>query len=257
MNKNVQFITGLKGVRSIVAVTAYDTIIATIADRADVDLILVGDSVGTTLLGFDSTIPVTLDMMVHHTAAVVRAKTSAMVVSDIPFPVAHKSFETLLNSCSRLMQLAGAGAVKIEGGAEMADKVSKLVNAGIPVVGHIGLLPQRYHVLGGYRKYGKSATDKTDLINDAKFLQDAGAFAIVGEMIDAELAAKISKSIDIPLIGIGCGSSCDGQILVSTDLLGLTQGKIPSFVKKYADLSQSIEQAFKNYVDDVIGNKTN
>ena len=206
------------------------------ADEAGVDLILVGDSVGTTQLGFETTIPVTLEMMLHHTAAVARAKPQALVVADIPFAVAHGEFKDLLEACRRLMQIAGAEAVKIEGGASMAPTIERLTNAGIPVLAHIGLLPQQFHQLGGYRKFGRSEAEKLILVADALALEKAGCFAVLCEMVDGPVASTIAQELALPLIGIGSGSHCDGQILVTNDLLGMTAGHVPSFVKQYSDL---------------------
>ena len=221
------------------------------ADEAGVDLILVGDSVGTTQLGFETTIPVTLEMMLHHTAAVARAKPQALVVADIPFAVAHGEFKDLLEACRRLMQIAGAEAVKIEGGASMAPKIERLTNAGIPVLAHIGLLPQQFHQLGGYRKFGGSEAEKLILVADALALEKAGCFAVLCEMVDGSVASTIAQELALPLIGIGSGPHCDGQILVTNDLLGMTAGHVPSFVKQYADLGNQIRGAFEAYAEDV------
>ena len=221
------------------------------ADEAGVDLILVGDSVGTTQLGFETTIPVTLEMMLHHTAAVARAKPQALVVADIPFAVAHGEFKDLLEACRRLMQIAGAEAVKIEGGASMAPTIERLTNAGIPVLAHIGLLPQQFHQLGGYRKFGRSEAEKLILVADALALEKAGCFAVLCEMVDGSVASTIAQELALPLIGIGSGSHCDGQILVTNDLLGMTAGHVPSFVKQYADLGNQIRGAFEAYAEDV------
>ena len=221
------------------------------ADEAGVDLILVGDSVGTTQLGFETTIPVTLEMMLHHTAAVARAKPQALVVADIPFAVAHGEFKDLLEACRRLMQIAGAEAVKIEGGASMAPTIERLTNAGIPVLAHIGLLPQQFHQLGGYRKFGRSEAEKLILVADALALEKAGCFAVLCEMVDGPLASTIAQELALPLIGIGSGPHCDGQILVTNDLLGMTAGHVPSFVKQYADLGNQIRGAFEAYAEDV------
>lgn len=235
----------------MVAVTAYDAVIAHYADEAGVDLILVGDSVGTTQLGFETTVSVTLDAMCHHTAAVTRARPQALVVADVPFGIAHDEFGVLLSACRRLMQEAGAEAVKVEGGASMAPAVARLVEAGIPVLGHIGLLPQQFHQLGGYRKFGRSDEEKAVLVEDALALQKAGAFAVVCEMIDGTVAGVIASQLDLPLIGIGSGPHCDGQILVCNDLLGLNTGHVPGFVKQYADLGAQAQKAFSNYADEV------
>ena len=231
MKKNITQLLALKGTRPIVAVTAYDTVMARLADAAGVDLILVGDSVGTVQLGFETTVPVRLEMMLHHTAAVARAQVQALVVADVPFAVAHDSFTSLLNASRELMQTSGAEAIKIEGGSQMAPKIERLTRAGIPVLGHIGLLPQNYHQLGGYRKFGRSKAEKAQLQADAEALQAAGCFALVCEMMDASLAGIIAKSLQIPLIGIGSGPECDGQILVSNDLLGLTTQKVPHLLR--------------------------
>lgn len=255
MRITTQTISLLKGERPIVAVTAYDAVMASYADEAGVDLILVGDSVGTTQLGFETTVPVTMEMMLHHTAAVTRAKPGALVVADIPFAVAHDDFTVLLNACRRLMQEGGAEAVKIEGGASMAPAVKRLTQAGIPVLGHIGLLPQNYHQLGGYRKFGRSDAEKSRLLDDALALESADCFAVLCEMIDGTVAGTIAGELKVPLIGIGSGPHCDGQILVSNDLLGLNTGYIPSFVKQYAQLGDEARSAFANYAEDVRNRK--
>lgn len=248
---STQTISLLKGERPIVAVTAYDAVIARYADEAGVDLILVGDSVGTTQLGFDTTVPVTLDMMLHHTAAVTRAKPKALVVADIPFAIAHGDFADLLDACCRLMQEAGAEAVKIECGASMVPTIERLTQAGIPVLGHIGLLPQQFHQLGGYRKFGRSEAEKVILVDDALALEKAGCFAVLCEMVDGTVAGAIAQALALPLIGIGSGPHCDGQILVTNDILGMTTGYVPSFVKQYAQLGDQIKGAFGEYAEDV------
>ena len=248
-----QTIAQAKGNRPLVAVTAYDSVMAHFADKAGVDFILVGDSVGTTQLGFDTKIPVTLDMMCHHTAAVSRAKLRALLVTDIPFAVAHDDFSVLLAACRRLMQEGGAEAVKIEGGASMAPSITRLVEAGVPVLGHIGLLPQQFHKLGGYRKFGRDKKEKSVLVDDALALEKAGAFAVIGEMIDGTVAGAIASQMALPLVGIGSGPDCDGQILVCNDLLGMTSGPVPSFVKKYAEVGAQVQEAFSNYADEVRG----
>ena len=248
-------ITMMKGQRAIVAVTAYDAVVAHYADQAGIDFILVGDSVGTTQLGFETTVPVTLDMMLHHTAAVTRARTNALVVADVPFGVAHDDFSTLLSACRRLMQEAGAHAVKIEGDATMAPVIARLIAAGIPVLGHIGLLPQQYHQLGGYRKFGRSDEEKEMLLKDALAFEGVGCFAILCEMMDGTLTGTISSELRVPLIGIGSGPHCDGQILVCNDLLGMGAGYVPSFVKQYAQLGEQATAAFAAYADEVRSGK--
>jgi 3-methyl-2-oxobutanoate hydroxymethyltransferase len=247
----VQTIRACKRQRPIVAVTAYDAIFARLASEAGVDLLLVGDSVGTTALGFETTVPVTLAMMLHHTAAVARARPQPLLVADVPFGEAHYGFDRLLEACQALMQQGGAEAVKIEGGAAMADKISRLVAAGIPVLGHIGLLPQQVHALGGYRRFGKAAAERQSLLADARALEAAGVFAVVGEMIEGSCAGELRQALNCPLIGIGCGPDCDGQILVSTDLLGLNAGKVPSFVQLYAQLGQAAREAIGQYAAEV------
>ena len=242
-----------KGQQPIVAVTAYDAITARLADEAGVDILLVGDSVGTTHLGFTTTVPVTIEMLLHHAQAVMRAQPNALVVVDIPFGVAHRSFDQLLAVCVQCLQDARVDAVKIEGGSVMAAKVAGLVAAGIPVLGHIGLLPQHVNELGGYRKFGHNSDERAALIADAQALARAGAFALVGEMIVADCAGEIARSIDIPLIGIGSGNACDGQILVSTDLMGMNLGSVPSFVKVYANVKQVMQDALHAYVKEVRG----
>lgn len=241
----------LKGERPIVAVTAYDTVVAHYADQAEIDFILVGDSVGTTQLGFETTIPVTLDMMLHHTAAVCRAKPDALVVADVPFALAHGKFTDLLSACVRLMQEAGAEAVKIEGNAKMAPTIERLIQAGIPVLAHIGLLPQQFHRIGGYRKFGRTEAEKVILVEDALSLEKTGCFALLCEMVEDAVAGAIAQELNAPLIGIGSGPHCDGQILVANDLLGMTTGKVPSFAKQYAQMGEDMKQAFTSFSKDV------
>ncbi len=244
-----------KGVRPIVCVSAYDAITAQLASEAGVDLILVGDSVGTTLLGYKTTVPVSLEAILHHTSAVSRVNPQSLIVADLPFYEGHLRGDELFKASAKLMQLGGAEAIKLEGGASISEQVADLVSRGVPVMGHIGLLPQSYHVLGGYRKFGKVESEKDILLRDALALQEAGAFAIVAEMVDAKLASDIARNLEIPLIGIGSGSDCDGQILVSCDLLGMTPGYVPVFVKQYADVKSVMTDAFRKFVSDV-QNKT-
>ena len=239
----------------MVAITAYDAVMARLADEAGVDLILVGDSVGTTQLGFQTTVPVTLEMMLHHAGAVTRSKPGALVVADIPFGVAHDDFGVLLDACRRLMQEGGVEAVKIEGDVAMAPQIERLTRAGIPVMGHIGLLPQSYHQLGGYRKFGRSDAEKSRLLDDAIAFEEAGCFAILCEMIDGTVAGTIANELRVPLIGIGSGPHCDGQILVSNDMLGLNAGYVPSFVREYAQLGDDARSALANYAEDVRNGK--
>jgi 3-methyl-2-oxobutanoate hydroxymethyltransferase len=237
----------LKGQRPIVAATAYDALTARYASEAGVDLLLVGDSVGNTLLGFANTIPVTLEMMVHHTAAVARAKPEALLVADVPFAEAHFDFGQVLVSCQRLMQMAGAEAVKIEGGVNRAELIARLVDAGVPVMGHIGLLPQQVQVLGRYRRFGVKSDEAEKLLADALALERAGAFAIVAEMVETNLARTITETVKIPIIGIGSGGDCDGQILVSTDLLGLNPDGMPAFAHAFAEIGDATRKGFAAY----------
>jgi len=245
------YLQQLKGKRPITALTAYDAPTAKLACAAGTDFLLVGDSVGTVALGFDTTVPVTLDMMVHHAAAARRGGPHCLLVADLPFAEASFSFDHLLVACRRLIQEGGADAVKLEGGRTVADKIERLVRAGIPVMGHVGLLPQTVKAISGYRKFGKEREEAEDILNDAVALEEAGCFAIVAEMVEERLAGELSKSLEVPIIGIGSGGGCDGQILVSSDLLGLTQGQVPSFVKPQADLADAMTQAFRGYIDDV------
>jgi 3-methyl-2-oxobutanoate hydroxymethyltransferase len=246
-----QTIRRMKGKQPVVAVTAYDANGARHASDAGIDLILVGDSVGNAVLGLPSTVGVTLDMIIHHTLAVSQAQPNSLVVADLPFAEARYSMDHLLDSCRRLLQEARADAIKLEGGAGIADSVANLVLAGIPVLGHIGLLPQRINDLGSYRRFGRNSPERDCLIADARALEKAGVFAIVAEMVEAGVAKTIRDAISVPLIGIGSGDHCDGQIRVVTDLLGLGHGKVPSFTKVYADLGKATRRALAAYAKDV------
>jgi 3-methyl-2-oxobutanoate hydroxymethyltransferase len=222
------------------------------ADEAGVDLILVGDSVGNNVLGFANTVPVTLDMMVHHAAAVSRAKAEALVVADLPFGDAHLRRGDVVRACRRLIQEGGVEAVKMEGGVALAPTVEHLIQAGIPVMGHIGLQPQQVNVLGGYRRFGRSEAEGETLLADAQALEKAGVFALVVEMLDAKLAAELTQKISVPIIGIGSGPECDGQILVAHDILGINE-HAPSFAKAYAKLHETMRAAFAEYAKEVRG----
>ncbi|MCK5843925.1 MAG: 3-methyl-2-oxobutanoate hydroxymethyltransferase, partial [Victivallales bacterium] len=210
----------LEGVK-ITALTAYDAPTARFAERCGVDMILVGDSLGMTVLGYDTTIPVTIEQSLHHCAAVVRGVEKAFVVGDMPFMTYRTGVETALLNAARYLQEAGVDAVKFEGGADIAETVSRMTAAGVPVLGHIGLLPQKVKTAGGYHLAGKTNVEERNLISDAAALQEAGAFAVVLEGIPAEAAGRITESLDIPTIGIGAGALCDGQIQVVNDILGL------------------------------------
>jgi 3-methyl-2-oxobutanoate hydroxymethyltransferase len=246
-------ILSAKGARKVTALTAYDAIFAKLADQAGADIILVGDSVGTTFMGYNSTVPVTMADMIHHTSMVARANPSAMVVADLPFASAHMKFDSLLKSCASLLR-AGADAVKIEGGKSVAKKIARLVEAGVPVMGHIGLMPQQFLKLGSYRTFGKSEAEKQSVMDDAKALDDAGVFAMVLEKTEKQLAVEITGKVGAITIGIGSGGGCDGQVLVCSDVLGLGEF-IPPFAKCYADLRSEVAKAFGEYVNEVKSGK--
>jgi 3-methyl-2-oxobutanoate hydroxymethyltransferase len=231
--------------------TAYDAPTARAIDEAGVPLILVGDSVGNAMLGFDSTIPVTLEMMIHHTAAVVRGTQRAMVIGDMPFMTYQVSPEQGLESAGRLLRESGCQAVKLEGGRRSMATIAKIVEAGIPVMGHIGMTPQSVHMLGGHRVQGKSVEAALAVMRDALAVQNAGAFAVVLELVPWELSATISERLRIPTIGIGAGGGTDGQVLVVTDLLGWDPDWQPRHNRRYADLHDVTLDAARRYLADV------
>lgn len=236
----------------IVALTAYDFPIARIVDESGVDLILVGDSLGMAVLGYESTIPVTMEDMIHHIKPVVRASKRALVVGDMPYFSFHLTIEESVFNASRFLKEAGAKAVKIEGASKKRLRlVETLVEAEIPVMGHIGLTPQSIYHLGQYRVKGKEIEEAKRMVAEAMDLERAGIFSLVLECIPAELAQIITEKLKIPTIGIGAGPHCDGQILVFHDLVGLSDGHIPKFVKKYLDLHQIVGQAVKDYIKEV------
>lgn len=237
--------------KRIVMLTAYDISSARLVDAAGVDVILVGDSLGMTVLGHDTTLPVTLDDMIHHTRAVVRGTKRAMVVADMPFMTFQITAEEALRNAGRLIAETGAAAVKVEGGATVADTVRRIVDAGIPVMGHVGLTPQSVHAMGGFRVQAKEAGTALRLIEDCRALQDAGAFAVVLECIPAEVARIVSADIAIPTIGIGAGEGCDGQVQVYHDLLGLGGEFTPKHAKRYAEIGEAIRAAVLAYAEDV------
>lgn len=240
-----------KGQGKIVSLTAYDYSMAQAVDAAGIQLIIVGDSLGMTMLGYDSTIPVTMDDMVHHTKAVVRGVESALVVADMPFLSYQVSLSDAVAHAGRLIKEAGAGAVKIEGGAFRAETIQHLIANGIPVMGHIGLTPQSVRAFGGYKVQGRTGEAAETLKADAQRLADAGIFALVLEGIPAPLAEEITQSIAVPTVGIGAGPACDGQVLVVHDLLGLYSDFTPKFVKRYADLGAAMRTAFAAYKAEV------
>ncbi|MDP2932727.1 MAG: 3-methyl-2-oxobutanoate hydroxymethyltransferase [bacterium] len=248
-------IKALKGKQHFACLTAYDYITAKIIDESGLPLMLVGDSLGMVVLGYETTLPVTMAEMLHHTAAVVRGVKSALVVADMPFLSYHVSVQQAIVNAGRFIKSAGAGAVKIEGGALRAPTVKALTENGIPVMGHIGLTPQSICVLGGYKIAGKRSAEVKKLISDAKALEKAGAFAIVLECMPPETARKITAMIKIPTIGIGAGPHCDGQILVTHDMLGLSGSVSPKFVKRYVDLTAQIREAVGKYKAEVESKK--
>jgi 3-methyl-2-oxobutanoate hydroxymethyltransferase len=235
----------------IAVLTAYDYTTAKIIDGAGVPLILVGDSLGMVILGYDSTIPVTMDDMIHHTKAVVRGSKNAMVIGDMPFMSYHISAEQALTNAARFIQEGGAQAVKVEGGVNAADKIKRIVDCGIPVMSHIGLTPQSVNQLGGYKIQGKDTETAKKLLEDAKAIEQAGAFAVVLETVPAALAAYISQSIGIPTIGIGAGAGCDGQVQVVSDILGLFTDFVPKHTKQYARIAGEMSEAVGRYYEEV------
>ena len=237
----------------IAALTAYDYPTARILDESGVDILLVGDSLGMVLLGYESTLAVTMEDMIHHTRAVARGARRAMVVGDMPFLSYQISPGDALRNAGRFLQEAGAQAVKLEGGRAVAETVRRLTEAGIPVMGHLGLTPQSVNQLGGYKVQGKNEGAAARLLEDARCLEESGAFAIVLEMIPRQLAELVTARVAVPTIGIGAGSGCDGQILVSNDMLGLYHGHVARFVKKFADLSPLVSRGVRDYVSEVKG----
>ena len=235
----------------IVMLTAYDATMTRLLDRAGIDVLLVGDSLGQVVLGLDSTVPVTLDAMTHHTRAVTRAANRALVVADMPFLTYQVTAEEAMRNAARLFQEGGAAAVKLEGGRPIADTVRRITAAGLPVMGHLGLTPQHVHRLGGMRQQARTNKAAQELILDALALEDAGVFAVVLEAIPDAVAAEVTSRLRIPTIGIGAGPHCDGQVLVSYDVLGLFDTFVPQFVKQYAKLGEAIVCAAKSYANDV------
>jgi 3-methyl-2-oxobutanoate hydroxymethyltransferase len=235
----------------ITVVTAYDHPTARLADEAGVEMLLVGDSVGTVVLGYETTLPVTVEEMLHHTRAVTRARTSALVVADLPFMSYQVSVEQAVLNAGRLVKEGGADAVKLEGGERVVPSILRMIEIGIPVMGHLGLTPQSVLAFGGYKVQARGEADQERLLRDAKLLEQAGCFSLVLEGIPARLGALVSRELRIPTIGIGAGVQCDGQVLVSHDLLGFYLGRVPKFVRRYADLAGTVRAAFGQYVADV------
>ena len=255
MKKTAMVIRDMKGIKKIVALTSYSYWMTTIVNQVDIDLILVGDSLSSMMLGYKDTIPVTMDEMIHHTKAVSRANPDSLLVADMPFMSYQASQEQALENAGRFIKEAGAEAVKLEGGKQIKDVVYRIIQAGIPVLGHIGLTPQSIHQIGGYRVQGKDPEKAERLIEDALLLEKTGVFAIVLECVPYALAKNITKKLHIPTIGIGAGQYCDGQILVTHDMLGLKTGHVPKFVKQYANLTEQITKALEDYKKDVTAGK--
>jgi len=237
--------------QKIVMLTAYDYSTAKLVDEAGVPLILVGDSLGMVVLGYESTIPVTMDEMIHHTKAVVRGTKQALVIGDMPFMSYHTNISEALHNAARFIQEGGAQAVKLEGGVTVAETVKRIVDCGIPVMGHIGLTPQSVHQLGGHKVQGKTPEAAERLLMDARALEQAGAFAIVLELVPAPLSKLITQKVGVPTIGIGAGPDCDGQVQVISDLLGLFADFVPKHAKQYAKLAGPIRTAIADYIGEV------
>ena len=235
----------------IAMLTSYDYSMAKIVDQAGVDVILVGDSAANVMAGFETTLPITLDMMIYHAKSVVRAVERALVVVDLPFGTYQGNSKLALDSAVRIMKETEADAVKLEGGEEVLESIQRILSAGIPVMGHLGLMPQSIHKFGTYNVRAKSEAEAQKLIRDAHLLEEAGCFALVLEKIPAELGKRVSEELHIPTIGIGAGGATDGQVLVAHDMLGITQAFSPRFLRRYADLGTAISEAVGHYVDDV------
>jgi 3-methyl-2-oxobutanoate hydroxymethyltransferase len=237
--------------QKIAMLTAYDATMARLLDNAGIDVLLVGDSLGMVVRGDDNTLSVTLEMMIHHTRAVVNGTSRALVVADMPFLTYQTKHSDAVRNAGRLIQQGGAAAVKLEGGVAVAGVIRRLNDCGIPVMGHIGLVPQAVHKLGGFRPVGKNATEADQLLRDADAVEEAGAFSLVLESIPAELAARITAQRSIPTIGIGAGPACDGQVLVSYDAFGFFDAFVPRFVKRYAELGTALSEAARSYIMEV------
>ncbi|MEQ6377704.1 3-methyl-2-oxobutanoate hydroxymethyltransferase [Bacillaceae bacterium S4-13-58] len=251
MKSRIDFKKMKENKERITMITAYDFPSAKMAEEAEVDMILVGDSLGMVVLGYDSTIPVTVEDMIHHGKAVVRGAPNTFVVVDMPFMSYHISMEQALTNGMKIYQSTQAQSLKLEGAGEVLPIISKLTNAGIPIVGHIGLTPQSVNVLGGYRVQGKSKEQAKQLINDAKSVEEAGAIALVLECVPKELSQLIQNELSIPTIGIGAGIHCDGQVLVYHDILTYGVKRLPKFVKPYVDGGQLFSSAISTYVNEV------
>ncbi len=237
--------------KKIAALTAYDFITAKLLDEAGIDLILVGDSLGNVFQGNETTLPVTMDEMIYHTKAVAKGVSKAMLITDLPFMAYQLSIDEAFRNAGRILKETPAGGVKIEGGKRVADTIRKITENGIPVMGHLGLTPQSIHKFGSYKQRGTEEDEANEIIEDAKILEEAGAFAVVLEKVPRELAKKVTETLTIPTIGIGAGPYCDGQILVTPDMLGLNKEFHPKFLRYYANLADVLNGAFKQYINDV------
>ena len=237
--------------RRFAMLTAYDYLSAQILDEAGIPILLVGDSLGMVMLGYPTTLPVTLDEMIHHAKAVARGSRQALLVGDMPFMSYHASVEQAITSAGRFVQEGGMHAVKLEGGGRIVDLTRRLTELGIPVMGHLGLTPQFVHQMGGFKVQGKSESQAARILADAKDLEQAGAFSLVLEGVPGDLAARVTKAVSIPTIGIGAGPATDGQVLVFHDVFGLTTGKAPKFVKRYANLAEEIAKAAQRFAQEV------
>ncbi|GAA0256645.1 3-methyl-2-oxobutanoate hydroxymethyltransferase [Actinomadura nitritigenes] len=232
--------------------TAYDAMTASVFDQAGIPVVLVGDTMGACHLGYDSTVPVTLEEILVLSAAVVRGTERALIVGDLPFGTYQAGPEQALRSATRLVKETGVGAVKLEGGERSARQIDMMVAAGIPIMGHLGLTPQSVNAFGGYRVQGRGETAARQLVRDARAVQDAGAFAVVLEAVPEEVATEITAALDIPTVGIGAGPNCDAQVLVWTDAMGLTPGRLPRFVKKYSGLRDTLDEAARTFAEEVV-----
>lgn len=237
----------------IAMLTGYDYLVAKYLDQVGIDIILVGDSLGNVVQGYETTLPVTVDDMIYHAKAVKRAVRNALIVVDMPFMSYQTSVDDAVRNCGRVMKEVGVGAVKLEGGAYIADIVRHLVKIGIPVMGHLGLTPQSINKFGTYEVRAQEQEEARQLLDDARVLSEAGVFSIVLEKIPASLAREVTGAIPVPTIGIGAGPHCDGQVLVVYDMLGLTEEFKPRFVRRYAELAETVRGAFRHYIDDVKG----
>ncbi|KAB7708931.1 3-methyl-2-oxobutanoate hydroxymethyltransferase [Bacillus aerolatus] len=251
MKQTSDFIKMKETGEKIAMITAYDYPSAKLSEEGSADIILVGDSLGMVVLGYESTVPVTLDDMIHHTKAVKRGAKNTFIVTDLPFMSYHINREETMRAARKLMQEAGAHAVKLEGGGEVAEAIQCLTSAGVPAVAHLGLTPQSVGVLGGYKVQGKTAEAAKQLLDDAKKLEDAGAFMIVLECVPHQIAAEVASALTIPVIGIGAGKEADGQVLVYHDLIQYGVNRTPKFVKSYCDVNESILPAISAYVTEV------